>query len=951
MPLCQLPPYPIHIPLCSRFQPLSSTPNPCPTAPPHAPPQLSPSKLRPSGSFAALAKHLVMQEKMKASGELPTTPPTDRTPPHTEPPDKEKEEEEEEEELPFEELEEWAKAGDAKAQTSLGQYYLNLPDEGNAEANSCKAVDWLIKAAKQGSKKAAKLLRHCLTYKKGITPENEEEMKKLASETKFERAVRKAAMMMYWKLNPDRKKKVAVTEMLENVQQVNSGGAVPGCAPCAVEDQKRVLKSMVSSKTGKYVGLEDFVEITKKFTQGITPSPTLDSSRDPAREEDEEEDAVRKRSLNEKEDHSGLKESAYHRMLKSDWGMGGAGLLNADSRTAMTRALNIKSHFLILQYPLHALMEVKEHLIDWASRAGLQWLSALIPTHHVNALIFFFIISNFTIDFFAFVIPLFIFYLSFISMVICTLRVFQNSKAWENFRALTALLSRFEPGLDLEQAETNFGWNNLEPYLYFLLSVFFVIFSFPVADKAWIPCSELATVAIFFTVASYASLSSTAGTYMRRALIIEVASSACALTARLPERMAVARLLGATFATVPLGDWVELRLSAPCLLYMYLFYLFFRMAQLRGFRGTYCFLVPYMVCFTWCEFSGVLLQSATPVGLIRTCVACFLFLFALPVLMLGLAAMLLVQIAKWFLELQLTKLLVTLAVCAVPVILRLWTRFSLSPLDVLRALVRSSAVKLILFWVSAVLLFCCVYVLRAEGLKARDSSLSWRQYADACGPPAWQHTSVAHTQIFCSHLEGHRVTWTGRFKGVAVAETENGPQSVINLLPTFAGDWLRCLYGEAYPDCGNITAQNSTAQNSTALQQLELQELCRLKELTRHNCHVKRFDSHRFEVTVGMLPEELGAEATPDVALRASSEFRQVLLGMEVGSVVEFSAVLEARLGSRSPALQLQAIRSSALAASTQYKIEPDWRGAVLRAIKFAFDFFFSPFLSARIHV
>lgn len=47
-------------------------------------------------------------------------------------------------------------------------------------------------------------------------------MRKLSTESKFELAVRKAAMMMYWKLNPDRKKKVAVAEMLENVSQVNS---------------------------------------------------------------------------------------------------------------------------------------------------------------------------------------------------------------------------------------------------------------------------------------------------------------------------------------------------------------------------------------------------------------------------------------------------------------------------------------------------------------------------------------------------------------------------------------------------------------------------------------------------------------------------------------------------------------------------------------------------------
>ncbi|KAG9330726.1 hypothetical protein JZ751_022320 [Albula glossodonta] len=939
-------------------------------ATPSAPPQPRPSKLRSTGSFAALARCVVMQEKMKASGELPTALPTDtNSAPKTEP-----SEEEEEEELPFEELDKRAKAGDAKAQTNLGRYYLKLPNEGKVEENNCKAVDWLIQAARQGNKDAARLLRHCLTYKKGITPENEEEMRKLASETKFERAVRKAAMMMYWKLNPDRKKKVAVSEMLHNVEQVNTatGGAVAGSVPCAVQDQKRVLESLVTSKNDKYVGLEDFVEITKQFTQGIAPSSPLPSSGHTGTEEDDEdEDLIRKssNSINEKDEQGHListeggqpAESAYRRMLKSGWGMGRNAILTADSSSMMNRALDIKAHFLVLQYPLHALVEVKEHLIDWASRAGLQWLSTIIPTHHVNALIFFFILSNLTIDFFAFFIPLLIFYLSFISMVICTLRVFQNSKAWENFRALTTLLTRFEPGLDLEQAETNFGWNNLEPYLSFLLSVFFVIFSFPVADKAWIPCSELAMLGMAFTVASYASLSRTAGVYMRRALVIEVASSACALTTRLPERMAPVRMLGATFATVPLGDWVELRLSAPCLLYMYLFYLFFRMAQLRGFRGTYCFLVPYMVCFTWCEFSAVLLQSATAVGLIRTCVACFLFLFALPVLALGLAAMLLVQMAKWFLELQLTKLLVTLAVCAVPVALRWWTRFSLSLLDVLRALVRSSAVKLILMWVSVVLLFCWVYVLRSEGLKAHDSLLSWREYGDTCGPPAWRESSVAQTQILCGHLEGLRVTWTGRFQGVAVAETENGPQAVINLLPAFAGDWLRCLYGEAYPECtGNQTAHGVATQNSSsALEQLEQQELCRLKALAQNRCHVKRFDSHRLEVTVGMLPEEasgLPQEDRRDLVLRASSEFRQALLLMEVGSVVEFTAVLEGRLGSRSPILELQAIHcqscgSEHAPAGKHYKIEPDWRGTALRAIKFAFDFFFSPFLSARISV
>lgn len=52
-------------------------------------------------------------------------------------------------------------------------------------------------------------------------------MKQLSSETDLERAVRKAALVMYWKLNPKKKKQVAVSELLENVDQVNEHGARP----------------------------------------------------------------------------------------------------------------------------------------------------------------------------------------------------------------------------------------------------------------------------------------------------------------------------------------------------------------------------------------------------------------------------------------------------------------------------------------------------------------------------------------------------------------------------------------------------------------------------------------------------------------------------------------------------------------------------------------------------
>ncbi|CAJ1052179.1 wolframin [Xyrichtys novacula] len=900
-------------------------------------------------TFASVAKRVIIQERLRKAEEEAND---------------EEEEEEPEEDLSVEQMEEKAKAGDARAQTRLGQHYLLLAGEKDTEQNNQLAVTWLVKAAKQGRKGAARALQRCWIQRKGITPENEADVRKLATESKFELAVRKAAMMMYWKLNPERKKKVAVAEMLENVSQVN---AVPGGtasripAPTSGQTQK-VLESMVSSESSHLVDMDDFVEMTKQYAQGIVPSAPQSGSQVTTM-------TGRSAPQVRAEEKAELVPSGHRRTHRSSWSFGRSRMmLRSEQNGAIQKAMDMKSRLMMLQYPLHAIVEMKEHLVDWASRAGVQWLSTIIPTQHVNALIFFFIISNLTVDLFAFVIPLLVFYLSFISMIICTLRVFQSSKTWENFSALTSLLTRFEPGLDVEQAETNFGWNNLEPYLYFILSVFFVIFSFPVADKGWIPCSELSTVAIFFTAVSYMSLSPTAAAYARRAMVIEVASSLCCLTQFLPEDMTTLRSLGRTFATLPLGESVVLKLSLPCLLYVYLFYLFFSMARMRGFRGTYCFLVPYLVCFMWCEFSVVLLQNSSAVGLIRTCVAYFLFLFALPILAFGLAAMLLIQIFKWFLELELTKMIVTLVICAIPVTLRLWTRFSLSILDVFRSLTHRGPVKLILLCISMVILFFAIYVYHAEGQKVYNSTLTWGQYSQACGPPAWETKGMAQTQLFCSHLQGHRVTWTGRFRHVRVAETENGAQSVINMLPVFMGDWLRCLYGEGYPKCEpkNATAANPTAANLASgsasatvslpllLRMQEEEELCQLKALAKHACHIKRFDSHRFEVTVGMIRDGGIDDPSRDVILMASHEFRQVLLNLSPGNMVEFSTKLEGRLGGRAPAFELKAIHcldcvSSLLTGGRQVKIERDWRRTTMRALKFAFDFFFSPFLSAKI--
>ncbi|XP_067313935.1 wolframin isoform X2 [Pseudorasbora parva] len=710
---------------------------------------------------------------------------------------------------------------------------------------------------------------------------------------------------MYWKLNPERKKNITSSELLENVSQLNTetDGFPSSPLSSPAQKQRKVLESLLTRHGADYVSVEEFVENTKQYAEGISPTPAMEAAGD-----DEDDD-----------DHDGP-------------------VKNPDE---------LPLHQKVLKFPLHAVLEAKEVLIDWASRAGMQWINALIPTHHINTLIFFFIISNLTLDFFVLVIPLIIFYLSFVSMVICTLRVFQNSKAWENFRALTAMLSHFEPGIDLEQAESNFTWNHLEPYFCFLLSSLFLILSFPMADRSWLPCSELAMVAVFFTMSSYLSLRPAAQQHAKLALLSQVASAISAFMNQLLGGW-VGCIVGGVWFNMHFGEWLVLNLGVPCFLYLYLLYLCTRMATAGGARGIYCVLLPYLVCFIWCELSIMLLQESTALGLMRTAVGYLLFFFALPVVSLALAAVMLAQLVQWFLALELTKMVVTMCVCVLPVLLRWWTRFSVSPWAVLRFFQHSSVVKLILVWISALVLFSWFYVYRSEGMKVYNSTLTWQEYSDLCGPRAWKERNMAHTQILCSHLEGHRVTWEGRFKYVRVTDIENGAQAVINLLPVFVADWVRCLYGEEYPAC-----------HETQLGPAE--PLCQLKALAKHKCHVKRFDHYKFEVTMGM-PQKgrNGAQdfddATKDIVLRASSEFRHVLLALSSGSVVEFSTVLEGRLGSKWPVFELKALHCKTCASPLipirrQVKIEQDWRVKARNAFAFVFNFLFHPLLSAEVDI
>nr|XP_032807882.1 wolframin-like isoform X1 [Petromyzon marinus]XP_032807883.1 wolframin-like isoform X1 [Petromyzon marinus] len=876
---------------------------------------------------------------------------------------------------------------DAHAQIEVAKQYLKKAVESGNEDHNRTAVGWLIKAATEGKKDAANLLQQCVRLNKGICAENAEKACKLAQETDFERSLRKAARRMAASLNPRRRLQrsaaAAVTaatppadspstsEPAESHADVPEGNgeklrqhlAPSVCAAgrnapvCASDDagevaeerkfdrQRKILRRFMSFQgmaTGtKDLCTDDLLDMTKGYLSGAYARPPIPLVA------------------------AGVDEPEMDGPLDG-------------SQPAL-----LPSRDKLMQYPLQAVLEVKDYVVEMASKVGMQWLQAALPLNQINTIIFFFILSSLTIDFLGFIIPLIIFYLAFVSMVICTLRVVQLGKAWEEFRTWTNVVLEYEPCLDVAEAEAQFGWSHLEPYLHFLLSALFTVLSYPLAARAWLPCSELAVLSAVLAIAGYYTGTGQAGrvqTHARNALLAQVAISALQGLASLPAEAPLAwllRPLGESHLTLPLAlpspsvapslaPSLRLNLGLPALLYALLVYSLYRVAAGArgggggGYRGACCALAPHVVCFVWWELSAELLSSgATALGLLRASVGYALFVFALPVLAIGLCAAAAFHCVRWLVALEFAKVGVTLALCAVPVLLRYWNRASAAQTP---SPGHTSPVRLILFWLTTVAALSFLNATRLERTaRPYNSPVSLEAYVAACGPDAWQQSSMAHTQYMCAHLEGHRVTWVGQLKQVRILETENALETFLGLLPLPVARWMRCVYGDKYPPC------NSSERKLTASEE----RLCRTPLPARHPCHLKRLDRYKFELTLVTLGPG-AADSQRDVYLRGGNEFRELLLRVPHGSKMEVSTRLEGPgLGARWPAFDLRAARCLGCSANEGWeeaqeeeeggggagpalgrrflKVEYDWWSTALSGVKFAFNFFFSPLLSVEL--
>ena len=92
-----------------------------------------------------------------------------------------------------------------------------------------------------------------------------------------------------------------------------------------------------------------------------------------------------------------------------------------------------------------------------------------------------------------------------------------------------------------------------------------------------------------------------------------------------------------------------------------------------------------------------------------------------------------------------------------------------------------------------------------------STELSWEQYQNYCHQPAWEESSSkAQIQEQCAHLEGIPVFWEGYVTSVKIKSVKNNLALILNKLPKFIGNPLKCVFGETHKDnCDNIPDGNA----------------------------------------------------------------------------------------------------------------------------------------------
>nr|CAI5828940.1 unnamed protein product [Callosobruchus analis] len=775
--------------------------------------------------------------------------------------------------------------------------------ESTRNENAELGVYWLIKASQQGNLEATDLLKQCLQNGRGITDHNYMDVKSCISMTQDEKMARRAAKEMFASLSDGREyitsmqlqRKILLTveggdvttskHSYHSYQQDELGYRAPasdGERPSS--SNGNLLDGYRSNpEEGDYEMEEE--EVLLRPSGDISNSNTRDTGVDwPKRCRDTPFDAANHKLT---EDHVVTAAVDYsHGVLPAVTNT--LCLLDPDPK-ALDRIPLVQRSIL---HPLLALHILYLNLIRYLGVKSFSLLSLM--RSELQLMLLLVVYTIFSADNVIYLIPMLLYYSSFVVMVCSTFRCLQDRRELTEYRMWSSLFITYSGGgLNSEHLEHQYIRNNLRPYGHFFLALLVNLLVYPIISDRWIPQSELTVVSFLLTFTTLLGLMPKRGRRRQRKITLDpltLFSFAVNVLAKYPyetdpvvaEGWRFLDLHIPTFPSYVIGNGIEFCINFKLLLYALIPCILLKMAAREQWKGTYKYLIPHCITLSWLQVCIISAEGATMMGMLRGTLALVGVVLFLP--MLGITSVLLPVLAltKWLVTS--TSLLysvcmfvalsgIGLAVCY----LLAKTRYS-----------RYTAV------VQIVLMIAAFYFLvtstpvqekqhHAHHEKKPEQTLQWEVFQRFCHQPVWQDENVAAYQIKCHELMGSVVHWNGYINDIKIRTIRNRYKTLFDtLLPRKLASYAYCWYGD------------KINENCSKFSELAKEDCESFHDAVRsangHDCTLTKYDAYTFEVTLRMA-SGMWSKA-PEVVLIADDYFRSFLLQLKPTDRVWFKGQL-----------------------------------------------------------
>lgn len=234
-------------------------------------------------------------------------------------------------------------------------------------------------------------------------------------------------------------------------------------------------------------------------------------------------------------------------------------------------------------------------------------------------------------------VPTFIYYSSFLAMIVCTFKMFKSKHNFDDFRIWSGLFLSYDRHVDANNSENRFLRKQMQPYLLFFLAFFVNITLSPNIPMQWKLNSEITIISfILLFVTMFVFMCN--HKYHSYPDMLILTSFGINVLAKYPYEMDSTVTSGwrfldlriPNFPSFLIGNGIEFCLNCRALLYLLIPGLLLMLARRRNWHGIYHFLIPHCVTLSWLQICLISSQSATMFGLVRAALGLSGFLLFLP---------------------------------------------------------------------------------------------------------------------------------------------------------------------------------------------------------------------------------------------------------------------------------------------------------------------------------